>query len=759
MDAWKNRLASVPKKENLKERRRFNNVARQLRNDTFPVEKTYRLAGGGVLPEAIGLLKALEKEMKALFATLKKGSTAHQVHLKEVLRIRGLLQKDPAVQELQANPNATKGVFEGLFERGKQSLYGMFRTMYRYRWTGLKVATLALIAYLAWSYFASPGTAAIVAPSKALVPVSPSSKALVPVGSVRSRVPEADTRGFFMSRGEVADAAREGATQPVVPPPTEMTDLGELEHGRTGVLRLSKKIPPSRPEPAPVKIYEDRLVPVGPVRSSIPEADVSGVSLSPKVSAEYEDALDLEHEVVTIPDDTIDLDAAGMGYTDTIRLPKSDPTPEGPPVQLNDPKVDNVQILDDFKRQYGDTIRLPKSSFRAPVPEEPVNLQDDVHILSDFTRRKPHYKNEYMEIWGRGDAKPQYDFEFFPQTKGEYDITIFPKNEEEYLVAGGKMTENERYLIDAFSAQAKRHPRNALVAWARTLLIVVKQSRYQEKFEDDNARIWFADKVFSSTKKKIKKTKQKKSAKDELKKKRAECRKKGEVYDTKKKECRASKAKKATPKAKKATPKKSKTTKNTFTAKQVPDVKTVKSFLKDENALGVPGKEGVTYRMDWNGNDYAVKTFKKRKSGRMIEREAGFQRVAAEHGVAPKVILVDQKEKFIVMERVAMRLIDFMRQRNMSTLSEKHQAQLIEAMKALDRVGLLHNDGNILNLMVDQKGNLKIIDYGMTKKIDSKMKKKYKKSPNGQITLPNLIRGMKHHKINSGRVVDAYIKK
>ena len=131
---------------------------------------------------------------------------------------------------------------------------------------------------------------------------------------------------------------------------------------------------------------------------------------------------------------------------------------------MNDPpKADNVQILDDFTRQYGDTIRLPKSSFQ-PIPEgEPVNLQDDVQILSDFARS--------------------------------------PKNEEEYLVAGGKMTENERYLIDAFTAQAKQSARNrnALKTWARTLLAVVKKSRYQERFEGDNARIWFANKVFSTT--------------------------------------------------------------------------------------------------------------------------------------------------------------------------------------------------------------------------------------------------------------------
>ena len=605
MDAWKKTLATVPKEENLEERRRFNDVARQLRHDAFPVEKTYRLAGGGVLPEAVGLLQALEKEMKALFATLKKGSTTHQVHLKEVLRLRGLLRKDPAVQELQANPNATKGVFEGLFERGKQSLYGMFRTMYRYRWTGLKVATLALIAYLAWTYFASPGTAAIVAPSNALVPSSkglvpsskglvPSSKGLVPVGSVRSSIPDADVRGISLSRGDVARAAREGETQRFAPP-TEVTDLGELEHGRTGF--------------------------------------------------------------------TIDIENADtMGSTGTVRLRK-----------LNPPKEDNVRIV------------------------------------SDFTRRTPHYKNEYMEIWGRGDAKPQYDFDFVPPKKGDYDITIFPRTEEEYLVAGGKMTENERYLVHAFSAEAEGNvrQRKSLVAWARALLIVVRKTRYEERFEDDNMRIWAVDNAFSM-KKRRKPTKRDRKNKTPM-------------------------------------------------SKHLPDVATAKSFFKTENALGVPGKEGTTYRMQWNGNDYAVKTFKKRKSGRMIAREAGFQRLAAEYGVAPHVILVDQKEKFIVMERVAMRLIDFMRQRNVSTLSEKHQAQLIEAMKVLDKVGLLHNDGNMLNLMVDRTGNLKIIDYGMAKKIDRKMRQKYK-SPNGHVTLPALRRSMKHHNIKSGHIVDAYIE-
>ena len=101
--------------------------------------------------------------------------TARTKALKEVLRLREAMRKDPAVQDLEANSKKAKTVFQRLYEGGKRSLYAMFRTLYKYRWTGLKAATLALIAYLAWAYFSSPTRM-----SKALVPYHASSKALAP---------------------------------------------------------------------------------------------------------------------------------------------------------------------------------------------------------------------------------------------------------------------------------------------------------------------------------------------------------------------------------------------------------------------------------------------------------------------------------------------------------------------------------------------------------------------------------------------------
>ena len=502
MKAWKNRLSNVPKEKNLKERRRFNKVARQLRNDAFSVKKTYRLAGGDILPDAVDLFNSLEKKMSALFYTLKMGSSLHQVHLEEVLYLRSLLLKNLAVKELMANPKMSKGVFESLLKRGKQSLYNLFGTINQYRGSGLHITTLVLIAYLTWLYFSSPGMAAIIVPSP-----------------------------------------------------------------------------------------------------------------------------------------------------------------------LNDFQVNNYQRIGDF-------------------------------------------------------------------------------------------TENEKFLMDAFS-KTNESNRSAMLVWTNTLLNVVNKLPYQERFENDNARIWYADETFSTMKKKTEDRVVPSVEKDfaysdfQMKVIEAIQNHPGFKYLSEDKQESVTSVE----------------FRNDWEADeyhiwmkrildgevQEREVETkveTKESQKERLISFVNSqseKEGIVF-----GNKYTVKKFKKQKSQKMIQKEADFQRVAAEHGVAPKVILVDNKKKFIVMERVAMRLIDFMRQRVMSTLLEKHQKQLIEAMDKLDRVGLLYNNGNILNLMVDQEENLKIIDFGKTRKITKK--DKYK-SPNGQITLPALRRDMKHYKIRSGHVVDSYIKK
>ena len=186
----------------------------------------------------------------------------------------------------------------------------------------------------------------------------------------------------------------------------------------------------------------------------------------------------------------------------------------------------------------------------------------------------------------------------------------------------------------------------------------------------------------------------------------------------------------------------------------LPSISTIRSFMKDENALGEPGKEGVTYKMAWNGDEYAVKTFKKSKSSARIQKEAELQKLAAAAGVAPRVIMFSGSGKFILMERMKERLTD--RYGKGTTLSTQHQDQLVDAMQRLDDVDVLHNDGNALNAMLDDDDTIKIIDYGFSKKID-KLRKKYK-NPNGALTLSMMKRSLRHHGIEAGRIVDEYIQ-
>ena len=153
--------------------------------------------------------------------------------------------------------------------------------------------------------------------------------------------------------------------------------------------------------------------------------------------------------------------------------------------------------------------------------------------------------------------------------------------------------------------------------------------------------------------------------------------------------------------------------------------------------LGEKGKEGITYLVKdkRTGLEYAMKTFNKRKSIENIKKEAELQKKSSEKGICPKVIDVDTLSNYIVMEQMDEHLFDLMK-RQKGNLTEFQQKQLMDIFVKLDEANVFHGDSNILNYML-KNDKIYIIDFGMSKLIDLKLKKKLKEErPN--FTLMNL---------------------
>ena len=152
--------------------------------------------------------------------------------------------------------------------------------------------------------------------------------------------------------------------------------------------------------------------------------------------------------------------------------------------------------------------------------------------------------------------------------------------------------------------------------------------------------------------------------------------------------------------------------------------------------LGEKGKEGTTYLVKTkDGNEYAMKTFKKTKSSDKLRKEASLQEKVSEFNISPKVIEIDTISKYIVMEKMDCHLIDKMKKQD-GNLTEHQQKQIIKIFKLLDKANVFHGDSNILNYMFKGK-KIYIIDFGMSQIINEKLVKKLGiDTPN--LTLMNL---------------------
>jgi tRNA A-37 threonylcarbamoyl transferase component Bud32 len=126
----------------------------------------------------------------------------------------------------------------------------------------------------------------------------------------------------------------------------------------------------------------------------------------------------------------------------------------------------------------------------------------------------------------------------------------------------------------------------------------------------------------------------------------------------------------------------------------------------------------------------------------MIQKEVSFQQQAAEAGISPQIMHVDLQKRRLFMEVMNARVVD-----ELDESDERFERELLAIMETLDEIHILHNDGNPLNLMFDASDNLKILDFGLSKKITPAVRRKWGSSPNLKITHFMLKKGLKKYGI------------
>lgn len=170
--------------------------------------------------------------------------------------------------------------------------------------------------------------------------------------------------------------------------------------------------------------------------------------------------------------------------------------------------------------------------------------------------------------------------------------------------------------------------------------------------------------------------------------------------------------------------------------------------------LGKNGKEGITYLVtDKKGNEFAMKTFKKSKSSKTLQKEAKLQKTASDHGIAPNVIDIDTVSKYIVMDKMDKHLFEVLKERHLSATIQK---DIINIYKKLDKAGVFHGDVNIANFMY-KDDKLCIIDFGMAKEITKNLVDNLGNTPNLTVMTLGLI--LKLKELNFDNYSYKYLKK
>jgi len=155
--------------------------------------------------------------------------------------------------------------------------------------------------------------------------------------------------------------------------------------------------------------------------------------------------------------------------------------------------------------------------------------------------------------------------------------------------------------------------------------------------------------------------------------------------------------------------------------------------------LGSKGKEGTTFLVEnKKGGKFALKLFSKTKAVSTLVKEGHYQKMVAKHGLAPKVVEINEEEKYILMELMDKNLFDIMKKNN-GVLSDSVQKKIVKVITKMDDTGVFHGDPNPANFMLTG-GKMYMIDYGFAKDIDGKLMKKHNtKTPNRKFMILGLL--------------------
>lgn len=180
------------------------------------------------------------------------------------------------------------------------------------------------------------------------------------------------------------------------------------------------------------------------------------------------------------------------------------------------------------------------------------------------------------------------------------------------------------------------------------------------------------------------------------------------------------------------------------------------ALLASATQLGLDGKEGKTFaaktKKRFSGkvlgldvtaparSAVAVKTFKPKKSVSRIHKEAELQQKCAAVGASPMVLGVSNTERYIVMKQMDSLPAETFKGQEMP---ENLQYGICGLMGLMDEAGVLHNDMNARNVMLDSSGRPWMIDFGLSKSITKAVTRKHGEHPNIKVTLWGLVRGFK----------------